>query len=59
MKNQNPIFEINKLSGPLNYSTWKFKIKNILLHEDIQDIVDHLTPIKIIDSNDDELNEGL
>ncbi len=31
MTNQDLALEIKKLIRPLNYSTWKFKIKNIIL----------------------------
>jgi hypothetical protein len=31
MISQDLALEIKKVIGPLNYSTWKFKIKNILL----------------------------
>ncbi len=51
MISQDLTFEIKKLIGPLSYSTWKFKIKKILLRGDIWNIVDCLTPIRIIDSH--------
>lgn len=51
MISQDLAFEIKKSIGPLSYSTWKFKIKNIFLCGDIWNIVDFLTPIRIIDSH--------